>query len=116
MVSRLAGKKLVVYVAASAQWHGRPLYSAVVERYREEGIAGATVVHCVEGYGSHHTLHTDRLLSLSDDLPVRIEIIELAERFDDLLRALEGMLGKGLVVRARRTGRPPEPGDLAAIN
>lgn len=98
MVSRLAGKKLVIYVAATTQWHGRPLYSAIVERCREKGIAGATVVHCVEGYGSHHRLHTDRLFSLSDDLPVRIEVVELAERFDYLLGVLGELLKHGLVI------------------
>jgi PII-like signaling protein len=98
MVSKLAGKKLEIFVAASAKWHGRPLYSAIVERCREKEIAGATVVHCVEGYGSHHKLRTDRLFSLSDDLPVRIEIVELAERFDYVLDALKELLGQGLVV------------------
>jgi PII-like signaling protein len=98
VITKLPGKKLVITVVASARARGRPLYSAIVERCRKKGIAGATVVHCVEGYGSHHVLHTERLLSLSDDLPVRIEIVELAERFDYLLQSLDGLLDKGLII------------------
>ena len=98
MVTRHPGKKLEIYVAASAQWHGRPLYSAIVERCREKGIAGATVIHCVEGYGTHHVLRTDRLFALSDDLPVRIEIIERAERFDAVIEALQGLPDVGLLI------------------
>jgi PII-like signaling protein len=98
MVQSVRGKKLVIYVAASAQWHGTPLYSAVVARCREKGIAGATVSHCIEGYGSHHTLRTDRILSLSDDLPVRVEVVELAERFEYVVDALRDMIDQCLVV------------------
>lgn len=86
MVTTIAAKKLVIYVTASAQRHGRPLYSAIVEQCGKKGIAGATVVHCVEGYGSHYVLYTARLLSLSDDLPVHIEVIELATGSSTCLR------------------------------
>ena len=64
---------------------------------QEKGIAGATVVRCVEGYGSSRHLHTSRLLELSENLPVRIEIVDLAERIEPLLTALGGMIGEGLV-------------------
>jgi PII-like signaling protein len=91
-------RKLVIYVESNEQWHARPLYSAIVQRCREAGVAGATVVSCLEGYGSHHTLHTARLFSLSENLPVRVEIVETADRFGGVLEALKGMLGKGLTV------------------
>lgn len=94
----IPAKKLVIYAESNQQWHGRPLYSAIVERCREAGIAGATVVSCIEGYGARRTLHTARLLSLSENLPVRIEIIEPADKFDGVLPTLEGMLGEVLVV------------------
>ena len=88
---------VTVYVNSTDQWHGRPLYSAIVGLCREKGIAGATVSRCVEGYGAGQRLHTTRLLELSEDLPVRIEVVDLPERIEPLLAALGGMIGEGLV-------------------
>jgi uncharacterized protein len=91
---------VTVYVNSTDQWHGRPLYSAVVGLCQERGIAGATVIRCVEGYGAGHRLHTTRLLELSEDLPLRIDIVDLPERIDPLLAELEGMIAEGLVTVA----------------
>ena len=88
---------VTVYVNSTDQWHGRPLYSAIVGLCQERGIAGATVCRCVEGYGAGHRLHTTRVLELSENLPVRVEIVDLPERIDPLLAALGGMIGEGLV-------------------
>jgi PII-like signaling protein len=90
-------KMVTIFVNSTDQWHGRPLYSAIVKLCQDKGIAGATVVRCVEGYGSSRHLHTSRLLELSENLPVRIEIVDLPERVEPLLAALEGMIGEGLV-------------------
>ena len=90
-------KMVTIFVNSTDQWHGRPLYSAIVQLCQEKGIAGATVVRCVEGYGSSRHLHTSRLLELSENLPVRIEIVDLAERVEPLLVALGSMIGEGLV-------------------
>src|SRR3954463_13321499 len=89
---------VTVFVNSTDQWHGQPLYQAIVQLCRERGIAGATVTRCVEGYGAGGQLHTTRLLELSENLPIRIEIVDLAERITPLLTALEGMIGEGLVV------------------
>ena len=89
---------VTVYVNSTDQWHGRPLYSAIVKLCQERGIAGATVSRCVEGYGAGRQLHTTRLLELSENLPIRIDIIDLAERIEPLLAALEEVLAEGLVV------------------
>lgn len=86
-----------VYINSTDQWHGRPLYSAIVQLCQDKGIAGATVMRCVEGYGAHHRLHTTRLLELSENLPIRIEIVDIAERIDPLLSELGSMIGEGLV-------------------
>src|SRR5690242_12312858 len=91
-------KKVTVYVNSTDQYHGQPLYTAVVRLCQEKGIAGATVLRCVEGYGAGRHLHTARLLELSENLPVCVEIIDLAERIEPLLRDLDGMIGEGLVV------------------
>ena len=104
---------VTVYVNSTDQWHGRPLYSAIVHLCQERGLAGATVSRCVEGYGAGHQLHTTRLLELSENLPVRIEIIDLPERIDPFLDALGGMVGEGLVtvgdVRVLRYLPDPKP-------
>jgi PII-like signaling protein len=91
-------KQVTVFVNSTDQWHGRPLYSAIVQVCQERGLAGATVTRCVEGYGAGHRLHTTRLLELSENLPVRVEVVDLPERIGPLLTALEGMIGEGLVV------------------
>ncbi len=88
---------VTVYVNSTDQWHGRPLYTAIVQLCQNLGIAGATVIRCVEGYGVHHRLHTPRLLELSENLPVRIEIVDAPERIDPLLAKLGEMIGEGLV-------------------
>jgi uncharacterized protein len=88
---------VTVYVNSTDQWHGRPLYSAIVEMCRNHGIAGATVIRCVEGYGAGGRLHSTRLLELSENLPVRIEIVDVPERIDPLLASLGEMIGEGLV-------------------
>lgn len=88
---------VTIYVNSTDQWHGQPLYSAIVRLCQSQGIAGATVIRCVEGYGAHGRLHTTRLLELSENLPVRVEIIDVPERIEPLLAALDGMIPEGLV-------------------
>lgn len=90
-------KLVTVYVNSTDQWHGRPLYSAIVQACQQQGIAGASVIRCDEGYGAGHQLHTTRLLELSENLPVRIEIVDLQERIEPFLVTLAGMIGEGLV-------------------
>src|SRR3954447_9875157 len=90
-------RQVAIFVNSTDQWHGRPLYSAIVSLCQEKGIAGASVSRCVEGYGAGHELHTTRLLELSENLPVRIDVVDLPERIEPLLAALGGMIGEGLV-------------------
>ncbi len=90
-------KLVTIYVNSTDQWHGRALYSAIVHVCQQQGIAGASVTRCVEGYGAHHQLHTTRLLELSENLPVRIEVVDLPERIEPLLATLKEMIGEGLV-------------------
>ena len=98
MFTYIAGKKLTVYVESAEPWHGRPLYSATAQQCWDHGVAGATVVRCEEGYGGRHVHHAARLWSPNDDLPVRVEIIDTADRFPRVLEALKGMLTKGLTI------------------
>ncbi|HKB41606.1 MAG TPA: DUF190 domain-containing protein [Gemmataceae bacterium] len=98
MKVELDARRVTVFLNSTDQWHGRPLYSAIVSLCQEKGIAGATVTRCVEGYGAGRQLHTLRLLELSENLPVRIEIIDVRDRIEVLLTALSEMVGEGLVV------------------
>jgi PII-like signaling protein len=91
------GKLLRIFIGESDSWHGRPLYQAIVERARAEGLAGATVLRGIEGFGSKSHLHTTRILRLSEDLPVVIEIVDRAERIEAVLPLLDEMIGEGLI-------------------
>jgi uncharacterized protein len=91
------GKLLRIFIGESDRWHGKPLYEAIVERVREEGLAGATVIRGMEGFGAHSVLHTTRILRLSEDLPIVIEIVDSAEKIDAILPALDEMVAEGMV-------------------
>ncbi|MDE3113367.1 MAG: DUF190 domain-containing protein [Chloroflexota bacterium] len=113
----IRGSALLVrmYLGEHDQWHGRPLYQAVVEMLRSKGIAGATVLRGIEGFGAHAHLHTARLLRLSEDLPILVEVVDREDRLRAVLPELENMLGGGLITlervevlayRAPRTSAP----------
>lgn len=91
------GKLVRIFIGESDTWHGKPLYQAIVQRVREEGLAGATVTRGIEGYGASSHLHTSRILRLSEDLPLVIEIVDTEERIEALLPILDEMVGDGMV-------------------
>jgi PII-like signaling protein len=95
------GLLLRIFVGESDTWHGRPLYEAIVHRVREEGLAGATVLRGIEGFGAHSRIHTSRILRLSQDLPVVIEIVDEATRIEAVLPALDDMIAEGLITLER---------------
>ncbi len=86
------GKLVRVFIGESDRLHGRPLYEAIVFAAREMGLAGATVLRGVEGYGADSVVHTARLLRLSEDLPIVIEVVEIPERLDAFVARIEAML------------------------
>jgi uncharacterized protein len=100
---RLAGegKLLRLFIGESDTWHGKPLYQAIVERVRREGLAGATVVRGIEGFGADSHLHTSRILRLSEDLPVVIEIVDTPEQIDRVVPILDEMVGEGMLTLER---------------
>ncbi len=95
------GKLLRIFVGESDTWHGRPLYEAIVMRVREEGLAGATVLRGIEGFGADSRIHTSRILRLSEDLPVVIEIVDTAANIDRVLPLLDEMVTEGMVTLER---------------
>jgi uncharacterized protein len=82
-------------------YRGKPLYEALLHYFRESGFAGATVVRAIAGFGASARLHTDRILRLSLDLPIVIEVVEKEERIQEALPALDDMIGGGLVTLER---------------
>ena len=80
------GKLVRIYIGESDHWHGQALYNAIVERARKEGLAGATVTRGIEGFGANSRIHTTSILRLSEDLPVNIEIVDVARRLPEMAR------------------------------
>jgi PII-like signaling protein len=100
---KLEGTGLLVriYLGEADRWHGKPLYQAIVERLRERGVAGATVLRGIEGFGAKQHLHSTRILSLSEDLPILVEAVDTEERIRAALPDLDEMLGDGLITVER---------------
>lgn len=95
------GVLIRVFIGESDQWHHQPLETALLERLRREGFAGATVFRGTGGFGAHSVLHTVNILRLSQDLPVLIEIVESPENVPRLQAILDEMVGEGLVTMER---------------
>ena len=93
------GERLTIYIGETDQFKHRPLYTEIVERAHAAGLAGATVVRGMEGFGASSHIHTTRILRLSEDLPVVIVIVDLPERIDAFLPQLDELISEGLIVR-----------------
>ena len=95
------GRLARIFVGESDRHEGRPLYPAIVHMLREEGLAGATVPRGIEGFGAHSVVHTARVLRLSEDLPILIELVDRADRVRAVLPRIEAMVREGLVTLER---------------
>lgn len=93
-------KSLTIYVGESDHYHHRPLYQVLVEALRERGLAGATVLRGIEGFGKASRIHTASILRLSEDLPVVINVVDNEERIASALPIIEEMVSEGLVTLA----------------
>jgi PII-like signaling protein len=91
------GYLLRIFIGESDRWHGRPLAEAIVLKARELHLAGATVLRGPMGFGAHSRLHTTKILQLSEDLPLLIEIVDSKEKIDELLPHIDVMVQEGLV-------------------
>ncbi len=90
-------KMLRIHFGEDDQYDGKPLYRAIVEVLRAEGIAGATVLHGIKGYGTSRRIHTAKILDLSSDLPVVIIAIDRDEKIQAVVPKIEAMVTHGLV-------------------
>lgn len=91
------GQLLRVFVGESDRWDGRLLYEAILEKAREQGLAGTTILRGIEGFGANSCVHTTKILRLSEDLPVVIEIVDKPERIQEILPILDEMVTEGLI-------------------
>lgn len=90
-------RRLTIVVGEDDTWHGKPVYTEIVHRAHAAGLAGASVFRGIEGYGASNHIHTTRILSLSDDLPVAIVIVDTPEKIDAFLPTLDELITEGLV-------------------
>src|ERR1700691_5479525 len=97
MLKQGPAKKICIYVGEDQQYHGQALYAAVLDYLFYRGVAGATVVRGIAGFGADHKMHTTRILLLTENLPVRIDFVESAEKVDEVLPKLREMAGTGLI-------------------
>ncbi len=86
-----------IHIGESDRWHGKPLYEALVEMLRREKFSGVTVLRGVGGFGSTSVYHTEKILRLSQDLPIVLETVEFTERIEQILPRLDEMIGGGLI-------------------
>ena len=114
MPHRFTGERTLmrIFIGESDKYQGRPLYEALVELFRKKGLAGATVLRGVSGFGASSTVHTEKVLRLSLDLPLIIEVVETEEAIQSVLPDLDGMIGGGLITLERAKVILYRPGNV----
>jgi PII-like signaling protein len=96
---RIEGEQVLmrIFIGQTDRWERKPLYAALLELFRSKGLAGATVLHGVAGFGATSVMHEFHLLRLSQDLPLVIEVVDTQERIDSVLSEVDRMMTGGLV-------------------
>jgi PII-like signaling protein len=89
--------RLTIYIGEFDRWHHKPLYTEIVHRALSAGLAGANVMRGIEGFGATSLIHTNRMLSLSEDMPIAITIIDTDEKIRAFLPQLDELVSEGLV-------------------
>ena len=111
MVLPEEGSLLRIFIGESDKHERMPLYEWIVRKAREQGLAGATVVRGLEGYGAHSRVHTAKILRLSTDLPIVVEIVDTLERIEAFLPIIDNAITEGLAtlervqIRFHRSGK-----------
>jgi len=101
MVLPKEGSLLRIFIGESDKHEGVPLYEWIVRKAREQGLAGATVLRGLEGFGAHSRVHTAKILRLSTDLPIVVEIVDSLEKIEAFLPAVDGAIREGLATLER---------------
>ena len=107
------GHLLRVFIGESDRHEGQPLYEWIVRAARRHGLAGATALRGLEGFGAHSRLHTAKLLRLSDDLPIIVEIVDTIEKIEAFLPILDDAVREGLATVEKVSIRFYRSGDVA---
>ena len=122
MLSSGPAKKVSIYVREDQKYHGHSTHTAILDFLFYRGIAGATVMHGMAGFGADHRMHTTRLVDLAQGLPVKIQFIEEARTVNEVMPKLYEMVGAGLievqdttVVKTARVSRLPQPGPTRKV-
>ena len=104
-MSKLTGENVLmrIFIGESDRYRHRPLYEALVELFRKEGFAGATVLRGVSGFGAHSVYHTQKLLDLSADLPLIIEVVDTEEKINGIMPEVDEMMGGGMITLEKAT-------------
>jgi PII-like signaling protein len=95
------GYLLRIFIGEGDRWQGQPLYEAIVMKARELHLGGATVLRGPMGFGAHSRMHTTKILRLSEDLPIIIEIVDGKDKIDALIPHIDEMVQEGLVTLER---------------
>lgn len=101
MVLPREGHLLRIFIGESDRHEGKPLYEWLVRKAREQGLAGATVLRGLEGFGAHSRLHTAKILRLSSDLPIVVEIVDTIQKIESFLPVIDGAVSEGLATLER---------------
>ncbi len=97
MLNAGPAKKVTIYVGQDQKYHGDSVYAAILEFLFRSKVSGAMVTHGIAGFGADHHMHTDRILALTENLPMKVEFIETPEKVAELLSKLKEMVGTGLI-------------------
>ena len=97
MKNNSEGKLLRIFIGESDQWENQPLYEAILILARERGLAGVTILRGIAGFGAHSRIHTSKILRLSEDLPIVIEIVDETKKIEAFLPELDKMVDEGMV-------------------
>ncbi len=109
------GKLLRIFIGESDKYKGQPLYEWIVLKARDRGMAGATVLRGLEGFGAHSRLHTAKILRLSSDLPIVIEIVDTENKIESFLPLIDDAIGEGLATVERVEVRFYRSGSLQGL-
>lgn len=104
-MAKFIGEKVLmrIFIGESDKIGHRPVYEALVELFRQEGLAGATVLRGVAGFGAHSVYHTDKILRLSTDLPIVVEVVDEKEKLDSIMPKIDEMMSGGMITLEKAT-------------
>jgi len=92
------GKLLKIFIGESDKWEHEALYHAIIKKIKEHGLAGATTVRGIEGFGANSRVHTKGIEVLSQDLPIVIEVVDTEKRINEIIKIIDPMITEGLMV------------------